>query len=68
MDFTSGNTAIRMAFSPNNVAYFVWREDHGHQALLRCHQTRAEAQVDFTRRVAFLPEVLELQTVKEARA
>ncbi len=48
-----GNTSINMRYSPINQAWLVWREDSGHQALVRVFNEQWEAREDYERRAEF---------------
>ena len=55
--YREGYTTIWLAFSPLNQAWMVWREDNGHQALVRIFNDYSEAADNYVNRVAFLKEV-----------
>lgn len=52
--FNGGRSSIVWAYSHINAAWFVWREDGGHQALIRVHNDFESAQDDYFNRVRFV--------------
>jgi hypothetical protein len=52
-----GNTSINMKYSEVNNAWLVWREDSGHQALVRIFNDQKEAREDYVSRVSFFLKV-----------
>jgi hypothetical protein len=52
-----GNTSINMKYSQANNAWLVWREDSGHQELVRIFNDQSEAREDYVSRVSFFLKV-----------
>lgn len=55
--FNANKSSIVWAWSYINRAWFVWREDGDHQALIRIHNDWDDAKEDFFSRVKFLDQL-----------
>ena len=55
--FNNGESRIVKQWSAVNQAWLVWREDKGHQSMMRVHKASHEAALEFASKVEFIKEI-----------